>query len=136
MKTCTKCKTEYDNPEEAFPKKNGKLDCHCKVCKRKRCKQHYLSNKPKYKEKAKVWKKKFQEEFRAYKRTLKCSVCGENHPACLQFHHTDKENKTYEVSFLLSNGNSGKIWKEIEKCIVMCANCHAKKHYDESHTLP
>lgn len=134
MKTCTKCKIEYGNPEQFFSKKRNGLDSECKECNKKYYKLHYIKNKSKYKANAKRSKKKFQDEFRVYKRTLSCCICDENHPACLQFHHVNPEDKTYEVSFLLSNGNSGKIWKEIEKCVVMCANCHAKKHYDESHT--
>ena len=41
---------------------------------------------------------KIQEWFREYKRTLACEVCGENHPARLDFHHRDPREKKVSIS--------------------------------------
>jgi hypothetical protein len=70
-----------------------------------------------------------------YKLTLHCSQCPENHPACLEFHH-DGENgeKEFDIGNAANLGYSiKKIFEEIKKCIVLCANCHKKLHYNESH---
>lgn len=65
--------------------------------------------------------------LREYKSTLVCARCPENRPATLHFHHLDPSIKTTQVSEMLS-----RTWKrvmaEIDKCIVLCANCHAVEH--------
>ena len=63
---------------------------------------------------------------------LSCKSCGENHPATLDFHHRDPKEKEATVSSLLANLKSkDSILKEIEKCDVLCANCHRKHHHSE-----
>lgn len=54
-----------------------------------------------------------------------CVNCGYNkHPSALDFHHTN-ENKDDSISSLSGRGESiEKIENEIEKCVVLCANCH------------
>jgi hypothetical protein len=65
----------------------------------------------------------------AYKRTLSCVRCGEDHPATLTFHHRSDTKKDFEIGNILKLGVSLKrILAEIEKCDVLCANCHAKEH--------
>lgn len=65
-----------------------------------------------------------------YKMSHPCK-CGEDHPACLAFHHTDA-NKEACVSEMVSGMYSIKrIQKEIDKCVVMCSNCHLKLHWEE-----
>jgi len=64
-----------------------------------------------------------------YKRTLSCVRCGENHPATLTFHHRKSSDKKFEIGNAVALGVSlEKIIAEIEKCDVLCANCHAKEH--------
>ena len=58
----------------------------------------------------------------------KCVECGETHLACLQFHHLDPEIKEIEWSKLKQR--SWDIQKaELDKCVCLCGNCHAKIHY-------
>lgn len=52
-----------------------------------------------------------------------CAKCDENNIILMNFHHTN--NKEHRLSHLLSNGRWSDIRKEIEKCFLMCANCHA-----------
>lgn len=95
-------------------------------------KKRYLENKEYYILKSKEQKRKNKLEFQEYKKTLSCEICGENHPATLDFHHKDKSEKKMIVSDAVGRGYSKKnIKSEIEKCIVLCANCHRKIHYDE-----
>lgn len=76
-------------------------------------------------------KRAVAEWFAEYKTTLKCVKCGESHPACLDFHHRDPATKRYTVAKMALNGCSIEtIREEIEKCDVLCANCHRKEHYD------
>jgi hypothetical protein len=76
-------------------------------------------------------KKKLREWLRKYKTGLRCKQCGEDHIACLEFHHRDPSLKHKKVSQMPSEGYSvDSIMAEIAKCDVLCANCHAKLHYD------
>lgn len=71
-----------------------------------------------------------------YKSHLKCSVCGENHPATLEFHHKDPATKILEIGTMVSSVpkfSKEKILDEINKCLVICSNCHKKLHWKESH---
>ena len=64
------------------------------------------------------------------KTTAGCSKCGYNRCAgALEFHHI-QDNKEENIGVLVGKRNSEKLWKEIEKCIVVCANCHREIHYE------
>lgn len=67
-----------------------------------------------------------------YKRdNCECESCGETHPGCLEFHHVDEEEKEFDVSRRANRGHSiENIKKEIDRCVVLCANCHRKHHYE------
>ena len=72
-------------------------------------------------------------EFESFKRTLSCQNCGVNHPACLEFHHRDRSEKTNAVSNLVRRyAQPEQLKREIEKCDVLCANCHAKLHWKQN----
>ena len=65
------------------------------------------------------------------KSQLYCVDCGERHPATLQFHHLNSEDKVFNIGKAASRGTSlDRIKKEMQKCIVLCANCHAIRHYN------
>ena len=56
-----------------------------------------------------------------------CS-CGESDPAVLQFDHRDGSDKVKEISAASRNGWSiDRLQKEIDKCDVLCANCHSRR---------
>ena len=59
-----------------------------------------------------------------------CAECGyKEHPAALHFHHTDPEEKEFSISSGLILKWS-KVEAELEKCEVLCANCHARHVWD------
>ena len=64
-----------------------------------------------------------------HKLKLACEVCGENHPACLDFHHRDSKQKDFSVGNIKGHGwGRERVLQEINKCMVVCANCHRKIH--------
>ncbi len=68
--------------------------------------------------------------LRRLKETLKCIRCGFDNSAALQFHHRDPKQKSFDVcSGVLSGRCKETIQREIDKCDVLCANCHAIEHY-------
>jgi hypothetical protein len=86
-----------------------------------------LERRRQHDEELRIWLKR-------YKSKLCCVMCGENHPACLQFHHRDKKEKSFTISNAVLRGTSIKaLIKEINKCDVLCVNCHAKRHWKETH---
>jgi len=55
-----------------------------------------------------------------------CNNCGiDISPVALDLHHTDKDDKFMDVSTMITQGYSyDRIRKEVEKCDILCANCH------------
>jgi hypothetical protein len=94
-------------------------------------KKYYEENKEKVIAKNKVRKKIRKVDWQVFKATLSCVNCGENHPATFDFHHVQRHPDNRKVHKLLQSNNIGGALKEIKKCIVLCANCHRKHHWEE-----
>ncbi|QLH80593.1 homing endonuclease associated repeat-containing protein [Halosimplex pelagicum] len=63
------------------------------------------------------------------KRERGCADCDESDPACLDFHHLDGEAKAMAVTDMITHGHGREaLREEFEKCDVLCANCHRKRH--------
>jgi hypothetical protein len=79
--------------------------------------------------------RKYRAEIREYLNQIKakgCVKCGENHLACLDFHHLDPSEKEISISVALAKKWSLKRIKvELEKCEVICSNCHRKLHWEQ-----
>jgi hypothetical protein len=62
-----------------------------------------------------------------------CASCGYNRcVAALTFHHRDPAEKAFKIgSGQISSRSWEKIEAEVEKCDVLCANCHAELHAAE-----
>ena len=60
----------------------------------------------------------------------KCSICGyDKNYAALEFHHVDQSSKSFQLdSRHLSNTSMKSIMNEVEKCILVCSNCHKEIH--------
>lgn len=64
---------------------------------------------------------------------VKCSRCDESDPVALDFHHRTPESKFLTVSQMVSRGYGLEaLMIEIEKCDVLCSNCHRKEHFYRS----
>ena len=72
----------------------------------------------------------YKEEFLNYKKTLSCNRCGNNDYRVLQFHHINSD-KEFNVSSKIGRRTLSSLMKEIDKCEVLCANCHFIEHYNE-----
>lgn len=108
------------------------LHSKCKLCHAEYNKTHYLKNKEPYLRRARATKERNRHWLRDYKDKLKCTCCPEDHASCLEFHHKDQKEKDYGIPYMIRCGFSlEKIIKEIEKCTVLCSNCHKKLHWEE-----
>jgi hypothetical protein len=94
--------------------------------------KYYLANKDKVLAGVKVQRAIGKARWDTFKRTLKCTKCKQNHPAALDFLHIDPSEKENLVSKLVSNGCFAAAMEEVQKCIVLCANCHRIHHYEEN----
>jgi hypothetical protein len=82
---------------------------------------------------AKIYEKKAAtyEYVQDIKSQLCCADCSERRLATLQFHHLNAEEKMFNIADAVRNGISlDRIKDEIKKCIVLCANCHAIRHFN------
>src|SRR5713226_9333435 len=79
----------------------------------------YQRHKERLLEKRRQHNEELRKWLRRYRSNLCCMVCGENHPACLQFHHRDKENKSFTIGSIIGQRRYMTIKKlenEISKC--------------------
>lgn len=68
-----------------------------------------------------------REYIYKYKNKSKCAICGSKKD--LEFHHINPETKKYCVSDMIRNRNGLEAIKtEIDKCVILCRDCHMKVH--------
>jgi hypothetical protein len=66
-----------------------------------------------------------------YKLENGCERCDEEEAACLEFHRIDKYEKTVSLEEMIVNESfKDHLFEEIEKCEVVCKNCHRNAHYE------
>lgn len=73
--------------------------------------------------------KRIKAWLKEYKQNIVCEKCGESHPACLEFHHINPQEKEFAVGRLRNKSSMRLLQAEIAKCRVLCANCHRKEHW-------
>lgn len=129
MKTCTTCNESKELSE--FSKKRRGHQSQCKACRKLWFAEHYSQNKDYYRDRNKATQAKLRQWFRDFKTTLACKNCGENDPACLDFHHRDPTEKEITVASAVQYSKA-KVLREIAKCDVLCANCHRKHHANDA----
>lgn len=120
-KICARC--NVPKPRSAFPLGRYKEDMgylksrYCKACLK------IIANERSFED-----QKRRQELVLVYLRRG-CSVCPEKDILVLQFDHRDPKTKSFNISELLSRRkiSDWKLIEEIEKCDVVCANCHTRR---------
>lgn len=82
-------------------------------------------------ERRQIQRTKLRNHIIKLKEESKCVICGESDFRCLQFHHNDRNKKESNITEFVKMGCSiEKLQKEINKCKILCANCHSKLHYN------
>lgn len=131
-KRCTKCGQIKSLAEFNFRnKQKGVRNTRCNVCTRLVTQAAYYKNRDYYlqrvAERNKVVKQTKQHFLYDYLCQHSCIDCGIQDPIVLQFDHV-QGRKSFAISNMLHNRFSLiAIKREMEKCVVRCANCHARK---------
>jgi hypothetical protein len=131
-KMCGRCREV--KPIDAFcwrRKVRGQRDNLCRPCRSDYHREHYLANKQRYVDQARARKQALRLERTAYLldyfATHPCADCSEGDPVVLEFDHLDAEDKSFNIGQALSYRRWQTILDEIEKCEVVCANCHRRR---------
>lgn len=133
-KKCTQCLKIL--PVEDFSSRNpkpGQVSLHswCKNCFNKHNTIKYRAN-PKACEEARINKAILREKNQIYIFNLlkksSCMDCGETDIIVLDFDHRDPSKKEFSISAAMCASTSmNKIKIEIEKCDIVCSNCHRRR---------
>ncbi len=57
-----------------------------------------------------------------------CSSCPERDPVCIDFHHPGGDKEINIGDATRQGWSVARLKKEIAKCVLLCANCHRKRH--------
>ena len=122
-------------PVSAFPKKKGSgfTYPYCKACSRGAKRPHRVGRntyKNKTSKKRTAARNKAKDLIGDVLTTSACADCGETDPLVLEFDHRDPTKKRASISSMLNRGEEiGVIETELQKCDVVCSNCHRKRTY-------
>jgi len=124
---CNKCKrSDLILSDFVFKnKEKGILHTICKDCQKAYKLKHYYANKQEHydrNEKTRLVLKEYANKIKS----IGCLKCDEKELCCLDFHHL--RNKDMAVANLINRGSLKRLVKEIDKCVILCSNCHRKFH--------
>lgn len=112
LKICPLCKlAKLLNPDNYYISKNS-YHSYCKLCNNKKTLERQRTLK-----------------IEAIKlKGGKCQICGYGKcPASLDFHHLDPSKKSFSIG-QFKTFNLEKLKIELDKCILVCRNCHGEIH--------
>jgi len=124
----------YKNNKEKHRKNMKKFREANPEKKEEYCKKWKSKNKDRVREKNNEYKRKQNQKRKGfiddYKKSCFCLKCEESRFYMLDFHHKDSNLKDFNLGEA-TKYSLNKIKKEIEKCIMLCRNCHSEFHYLE-----
>lgn len=133
MVKCTKCKQLKQRKD--FHKCKGNpngLQAKCKTCVKSYDKDRYKYPNGKKRKGNDKYKQEKQLFVYRYLETHPCVDCGEKNLLVLEFDHL--RDKDMDIADLITGYSLAKIKKEIEKCEVVCSNCHKIRTHTRANT--
>jgi hypothetical protein len=127
---CSRCGEVKPSDEFAWRRRHlGQRDTYCRPCRAEYKREHYLANRERYIAAAKRRSEALLAErvpfLVDFLRERPCVDCGESDPVVLEFDHL--ADKKFAVSTGLRCRRWEDVLKEIDKCEVVCANCHRRR---------
>ena len=127
QKTCPTCHVTKPVTEFNFKSRaTGRRHSYCRECGKKLTRSHYRRSKPSYpKRNLRAYAERRQMVIDAKSRP--CADCGIQYPYyVMDFDH--REGATKQFSLHSVHGvTKNAILREIEKCDVVCSNCHRER---------
>lgn len=137
MKKCGKCR-KLKSLDNFYLRKSGPRAGEyyekCKECMKLRGRTYYHVNRDrqlplaiKRTKEARVLKRSFLDKFK----NKPCADCGKVYPPfVMDFDHRERNDKISEIAHMAGrNWSLENIKKEVEKCDLVCANCHRIRTY-------
>ena len=125
--TCRTC--GQDKAAEEFPFRKasrGVRHKQCLSCFRAYAKEQYEQGRSRGVERVLAARAVKQREVLGYLLVHPCVDCGEKDPIVLEFDHRG-DDKIKHISGMLTDGAPmARVWEEVAKCDVRCANCHRR----------
>lgn len=122
------CKQELEM--EMFSEFKGVRRPYCIVCYRDYQAKYRESNRDilnaKQRAKRREYVLNYMNRLGEYLLAHPCVDCGETDPLVLEFDHLDPKIKLCNISDI-RKGSWERILAEIDKCQVVCANCHKRR---------
>jgi len=110
-KYCPSCNKDLDINLFYFWGKNKKYAAYCGECDKVKNTERQINMKAKCVE---------------YKGG-KCLLCGYNkYYGALQFHHLNPKEKDFAISNARTSTLNERVIKELDKCVLLCGNCHSE----------
>ncbi len=112
-KWCNKCKQYVDFSKFSMRKNQNRLQAYCLPC------------MAIIKAMGRIRLKKLCVDYKG----SKCIRCDYNKCLdALEFHHTNPNTKDFNISEKRTKFLTEEIKKELDKCILLCSNCHREEH--------
>jgi len=137
LRKCKYCGVEATTIEElglfctnTSYKYNKMLECKC--CRNKRIQTYYANNIEKLRTYSRSRSNTAEAKLKAitYKggKCVDCDILADiNNSVIFDFHHINPIKKEFTPSSIL-NHSWNKLTRELDKCVLLCSNCHRLRH--------
>lgn len=130
-KVCRVCKT-YKTHANFPPNKECAFGVTgtCRECYNSKVKTWYSQNRKRRQEEANKRNRERKQKVVEYFGSI-CFRCKQSFPQYVfEFHHLDPKKKDVNPSVALARSEK-RMWEELNKCIMLCSNCHKIEHWGE-----
>lgn len=138
MKRCPRCGIEKSLSDFGpNARRADGLQSYCRACRREYVRDHYARNADRYRTATAVRNERRRSLVRKLIRKAKdrpCADCGVRYPFyVMDFDHRPGEKKLFNIGRDgLTDQSADSVRREIDKCDVVCSNCHrARTHGSE-----
>lgn len=78
------------------------------------------------------WRRWAKRELIRYK-GAKCEKCGydKDYLSSYDFHHVNQDDKDFSISKMINIRDMEMLKREVDKCLLLCSNCHQEIHEDD-----